>query len=77
MRSFKTCTLHKILVIKPRRMRWLEHVACMGAAGSTYRIFVRKSEGKRPLRRPRYRWEDNIRMDLVEKRWQGVDWIQG
>jgi hypothetical protein len=34
-----------------------------------------KTEGKRPLRRPRHRWEDNIRMDLREARWEGVDWM--
>jgi hypothetical protein len=33
-------------------------------------------EGKRPLRKPRHRWEDNIRMDLREIGWEGVDWIQ-
>jgi hypothetical protein len=38
-------------------------------------ILVRKTEGKRPLRRPRYRWEDNIRVDLREVGWEGVDWI--
>jgi hypothetical protein len=36
---------------------------------------VGKPEGKRPLRRPRCRWEDNIRMDLREIRWSGMDWI--
>jgi hypothetical protein len=40
-----------------------------------YKIFVRNSEGKRPLRRPRYSWEDNIRMDLREIGWEVVDWI--
>jgi hypothetical protein len=36
---------------------------------------VGKSEGKRPLRRPSHRWEDNIRMDVREIRWEGVDWL--
>jgi hypothetical protein len=49
----------------------------MGWACSTnaYRIFVGKPEGKRPLGRPRRRWEDNIRMDLREIGFGGIDWI--
>jgi len=54
----------------------------MGRAFSTYKgektcleEFVGKSEGKRPLRRPRLRWEDNIKMDLQEVRYEGMDWI--
>jgi hypothetical protein len=54
----------------------------MGRACSThgekmnaYRILVRKSEGKRPLERPRRRWEDNIRMDFRDIGWGGMDWI--
>jgi len=41
----------------------------------TYKILVGKPEGKRPLGRPRRRWEDNIRMDLKELGWEGVDWM--
>jgi hypothetical protein len=40
-----------------------------------YKILVGKSEGKRPLGRPRYRWVDNIKMDFREIAWDGVDWI--
>jgi hypothetical protein len=40
-----------------------------------YKISVRKPEGKRPLGRPRHKWEDNIRMDRTEMGWEGVDWI--
>jgi hypothetical protein len=54
----------------------------MGSACSTnvektnaYRILVGKPEGKRPLGRPRSRWVDNIKMDLRETEWDGVDWI--
>jgi hypothetical protein len=47
-------------------MRWAGHVAHMGRMRITYKILVRKSEGKRPLRRRRCRWENNIRMDLRE-----------
>jgi hypothetical protein len=40
-----------------------------------YRALVGKPEGRRPLGRPRRRWEDNIKMDLREVRWGGMDWI--
>jgi hypothetical protein len=46
-----------------------------GEKGNAYRILVGKPEGKRPLGRPRRRWEDNIRMDLGEIEWGGLDWI--
>ena len=51
-------------VIKSRRMRWTGHVARMGKRRYMYRVLVGKPEGKRPLERPRRRWEDNIKMDL-------------
>jgi hypothetical protein len=53
-------------VIKSRRMRWAGHVACMGVGRGVYGVLVGKPEGKRPLGRPRRRWEDNTRMDLQE-----------
>jgi hypothetical protein len=40
-----------------------------------YRILVGRPEGRRPLGRPRRRWEDNIKMILQEVEWDGVDWI--
>jgi hypothetical protein len=46
-----------------------------GEKRSAYRILVGKPEGKRPLGRPRRRWEDNIRMDFREMGWGGMDWI--
>jgi hypothetical protein len=49
--------------------------ACGTNGGDAYRILVRKPEGKRPLGRPRLRWSNNIRMDLGELEWDGVDWI--
>jgi hypothetical protein len=42
---------------------------------NAYKIWIGKSEGKRPLGRPRCRWEDSIRMDLREIGWEGVNWI--
>jgi hypothetical protein len=53
-----------VRVVKSRRMRWAGHVACMGVDRGVHRVLVGKSEGKRPLRRPRRRWEDNIKMDI-------------
>jgi len=53
-------------VIKSRRMRWAGHVARMRKRRGVYRVLVGKSAGKRPLGRPRRRWEDNIKMDLQE-----------
>jgi hypothetical protein len=56
-------------------MRWARHVARMGEKKGVYRVLVEKPEGKRPLGRPRSRWEDNIRMDLQEVGCGGTDWI--
>jgi hypothetical protein len=55
-----------IRIIKARRMRWAGHVARRGEKRNAYSLLVGKPEGKRPLGRPRRRWLDNIRMDLVE-----------
>jgi hypothetical protein len=62
-------------MIKSRRMRWAGHIARMGAKRNAYRVLVGKSEGKRPLGRRRRRWVDNIKLDLREVGWDGVDWI--
>jgi hypothetical protein len=59
--------------IKSRRMRWAGHVARMGEERNVYRVWMGKSEGKRPLGRPRRRWEDGIRMDLREIGWGSVN----
>jgi hypothetical protein len=56
-------------------MRWAEHVGCMGETRGAYRIFVWKSEGKRPLGRSRRRWEYNIEFDLQEVGWRSLDWV--
>jgi hypothetical protein len=53
-----------VQMIKSRRMRWAGSVARMGKMTFVYRVLVGKPEGKRPLGRPRHRWEDNIKMDL-------------
>jgi hypothetical protein len=56
-------------------MRWAGHVACIGEERGSYRVLVGKLEGKRPLRRPKRRWVDNIRMDLWDVGiWTGLDW---
>jgi len=53
-------TCYPIRVIKSRRMRWAGHVGSMGEERGECRVLVGKPEGKRPLGRPRPRWEDNI-----------------
>jgi hypothetical protein len=65
---FIFCTHTKILLgrLKSRRIRWAGHVARMGQERKMYKVLVEKPEGKRPLGRPRRRWEDGIRMDLGE-----------
>jgi hypothetical protein len=62
-------------IIKSRRMRWARHVKRLGEKRNAYRLLVGKPEGKRPLRRPRHRWMDNIRMELGEVGWGDVNWI--
>jgi hypothetical protein len=65
-----------IWVIKSRRMRWAGHVAHMGEGRCVYRVLVGRPEGKRPLGRPRHRWEDNIKMDLRDIGIDEANWIQ-
>jgi hypothetical protein len=55
-----------VRVVKSRRIRWAGHVACIGEGRVVHRVLVGKPEGKRPLGRPRRRWEDNIKMYLQE-----------
>jgi hypothetical protein len=62
-----------IRMIKSRRMRWAEHIARMGEKRNAYKILVGKPEGKRPLGRPRHRWVDNIKRDLRQRGWYGLD----
>jgi len=63
-------------VIKSKRMRWAGHVACMGEGRGVCRVLVGKPEGKRPLGRPRRRWDDNIKMDIQEVGCGGMEWIE-
>jgi hypothetical protein len=56
-------------------MRWAGHVASRRERTRPYSIFVGRPKGKRPLGRPRRRWEDNIKMDIQEVGWGGMDWI--
>jgi hypothetical protein len=64
-----------IRMIKLRRMRWTGHVARIGDMKNAYTILIGKPVGKRPLGRPRRRWEDISKMDLRETGMEGVDWI--
>jgi len=77
MRSLMICTPHQILFgaqIEKNEMGG----ACStyGERRGVYRVLVGKPEGKRPLGRPRRRWDDNIRMDLQEVGCGGMDWIE-
>jgi hypothetical protein len=57
-------------------MRWAGHVARRGDRRGAYRVLVGKPEGRRPLGRPRCRWEDNIKVDLQEMGWGTMDWFR-
>jgi hypothetical protein len=64
-----------VRVVKSRRMRWAGHVARIGKDKGVHRVLVGKPEGKRPLGRPRRRWEDNIKMDVQEVGGCRGDWM--
>ena len=66
-------------MINSRRMRWAGHVARIWNRRGVYRVMVGKPEGKRPLGRPRRRWEDNIKMELQKVgcgAWTGAMWLR-
>jgi hypothetical protein len=65
-----------ILMIKPRMMKWAGHVARMEKGRDVYRVLLGRPGGKRPLRIPRSRWEDNIKMNLREIGIDGANWIR-
>jgi hypothetical protein len=69
------CSPTLVWVITSSRMRWVGHVAWMGERRGVCGVLVGKPEGKRPLRRTRCRWEDNIKADLQEVGCGGMDWI--
>jgi hypothetical protein len=69
-------SLNIVRVIKSRRMRWAGQVARMGEGRGAHRVLVGRPKGKRPLGRPRRRWEDNIKMDLGEIGIDGANWIR-
>jgi hypothetical protein len=68
-------SLSIIRIIKSRKMRWAGHVARMREKRNVYSLLVGKPEGKIPLERPRRRWINNIKMDLLEIGLNVVDWI--
>ena len=75
------CSPNIVRVIKSRRMRWTGNLARTGDRKGVYRVLMGKPEGKRPLARPRCRWEDNIKMDLHEvgcdvRVWTGSSWLR-
>jgi len=70
------CSPNVVRVIKSRRLRWAGHVACMGERRVAYRVLMGTLGGRRPLGRPRRRWEDNSKMDLQEVGCGGMDWIE-
>ena len=65
-----------VRVVKSRRTRWARHVSRMGEGRGVHRFLVGKPEGKRPLGRPKRRWEDNIKMDLQEVGGSCGDWME-
>jgi hypothetical protein len=65
-----------VRVVKSRKMRWAGNVAHMGEGRGVYRVLVGRPEGKRPLGRPRRRWEDNIKLDLKGIGIDAANWIQ-
>jgi hypothetical protein len=70
------CSPNIVRVIKARGLRWAGHVARMGEGRGVYRFLVGKPGGKRPLGRPRRRWDDNLKLDLREIGIDGANWIR-
>jgi hypothetical protein len=63
-------------VFGSRKIRWAEHVACIGERGDVYMVLVGNPERKKSFGGPKRRWEDNIKMDLQEVGYGGMDWIE-
>jgi len=70
------CSPNIVRIIKSRRKRWTGHVARLGERRGVYKVLVGKPEGKRPLGRPKRRWEDNIKKDLKEVGCGSMGWIE-
>ena len=70
------CSPNIVRIIKLRRMKCAGHIARMGERRGVYRVLVRKPEGKRPVGRPRRRWEDKVKVDLQEVGCGGMGWIE-
>ena len=66
---------NKVRGIKSRRLRWAGHVARMEEGRSAFKILTGKPTGKRPLGRPRRRWEDNIKINLEEIGINAGNWV--
>jgi hypothetical protein len=64
-----------IRIIESRRMSWAGYVARVREKTIAYRVLLGKPEGKRPLEKPRHRWKYNIKTDLREIEWGGMDWV--
>jgi hypothetical protein len=75
--SFMNSTPHQTLFRRSNQEwdRKVGHMACTENRKGAYRVLVRRPEGKRPLGRHRYRWEDNVKMILQDVGWRGTDWI--
>ena len=69
------CSPNIVRVIKSRRLRWAGHVARMEGGRSAFKMLTGKPTGKRPLGRPRFRWEDNIRMYLEKIGISAGNWV--
>jgi hypothetical protein len=74
-RKMTFCNSIVIRMIKSRKIRWAGHVARMEENGNAYGIFVGYPEGKRPLGKPRRSWMDEIKMNLRDIEWDGVDMV--
>jgi len=70
------CSPYIVWVIKSKRIKWAGHVARMGEGRCVCRVMVGKPMGKRPLGRPRRRWEDNNKIDLQKEGCGGMDWME-
>jgi hypothetical protein len=69
-------SLNIVRAIKSRRMRWAGHVTSIAEGRGAYRVLVGRPEGKRPLGRPRRKWDDNIKVDIRKMGIDGLNWIR-